>query len=602
MATRADDIPEFQLTVEQAGAIEYLAASLDRDRLNWVSGFLAGRAAQCDAVPVSGANAISMQLTVLYGSETGNAERLASSAAEKAANAGMAVRVVDMADYQVRELRDEQLLIIVTATHGEGSPPEPATGFYEYLHGRKAPALDGLKFAVLALGDSSYEHFCQTGRDFDARLEVLGATRLQERIDCDIDFAESAGGWIELALEAFGKEAGSDAGGTAATVLAFQRPRTVKPVYDRDRPFEAEVLENLNLNGRGSLRETRHVELSLAGSGIEYKPGDVLGLMAPNSAAVVDELVETLGLDPASTVTDGDEVRPLRDALLWNYEITTATPRFLKGWAERSTAEFLTELVADESGKMQRNYLQGRWLIDIVREYPADGLSVDAFLGLLRPLQPREYSIASSIRACPDEVHLTVSAVRFQFNGELRSGVASGFLSGSAEPGDCLPVYVRENRHFRLPADPQVPIIMIGPGTGVAPFRAFMQEREMVEAPGRNWLLFGSLHFRTDFLYQTEWQRWLKTGLLNRLDLAFSRDQAEKTYVQHRLLEHGREIYRWLEEGAHVYICGDAARMAPDVHSALLTILGREGGLTDDQASEYLSRLQSARRYQRDTY
>ncbi len=460
---------------------------------------------------------------------------------------------------------------------------------------------EGLKFAVLALGDSSYEHFCQTGRDFDDRLEALGAARLRERIDCDVDFDESAAAWISDAVSAFASEIEPEERTAAATVLPFSLPAEA-PRYGRDRPFAAEVLENQNLNGRGSERETRHIELSLAGSGLEYAPGDVLGLIARNSPAAAEALTESLGIDPSREVTVRQSTKTFLDALLADFEITTPTPRFLRAWAERSGAQPLLELLNDESRASQSRYLGERWQIDIVREYPVSGISAQEFLGMLRPLQPREYSIASSLQAYPDEVHLTVAALRFEAGSEARSGVASGFIADAIEPGDRVDIYLRENRHFRLPADPDAPTIMIGPGTGIAPFRAFMQEREMLGAGGRNWLFFGNPHFRTDFLYQTEWQHWLADGLLSRLDVAFSRDQAEKVYVQHRLREQGAEIFRWLEEGAHVYVCGDSVRMAPDVHAALLEILETHGGLSGDGAQECLKDLQGHKRYQRETY
>lgn len=602
MAIRASDVQDVPLTPEEMGALGRLVGTLDRDRLNWVSGYLAGVAQRTAAPPDDVVATERQTLTVLYGSETGNAERLASEVATAADHRGIGVRVVDMADYKLRELRDEQFLMIIAATHGEGTPPDRAADFYEFVHGRKVPQLDHLRFAVLALGDSSYEYFCQTGRDFDTRLEALGARRLTDRLDCDVDFAEAASHWIATALDAFGVETQSRiSGGPIGNVLEFARPRKV-PEYGRDHPFAAEVLENFRLNGRGSVRETHHVELSVVGSGFDYLPGDVLGVVPRNRPAVVDALIEELTLDPAASVTVGAATKTFREALLTDYEVTTVTPKFLQAWAELSEAKSLLDLVVDDAAEARRRYAAERWIIDVIGEYPTATVQPDQFLSLLPGLKPREYSIASSSKANPDEAHLTVSAVRYLARGESRFGVASTFLADALEPGDRVDVFLRENKHFRLPAEPETPLIMIGPGTGVAPFRAFLQEREVIGAGGPNWLVFGNPHFRTDFLYQTEWQRWLADGLLTRLDVAFSRDQEQKIYVQHRLTENGGEVYRWLEEGAHLYVCGDAERMAPDVHAALLSILQSHGGLSEDASHDYLKRLRRENRYQRDVY
>ena len=599
MSSMALDATNSPLSDEQAAEVNRLVARLSGAQRTWLSGYLAGlQAIAGEAGAPREAAAEQHTLTILYGSETGNAERVAQQAGEQAVARGLPARVVDMADYKTRELRDEKLLLVVTATHGEGDPPDPALDFHEFLHGRKAPKLTDARFAVLALGDSSYEHFCQTGRDFDARFEALGAQRLVERIDCDVDFDEAAGQWIQRALDAVGEHVVE-----VPTAVASASAEPAGVSYDRHNPFQAEVLENQILNGRGSEKATHHIELSLEGSGIDYQPGDILCLMPRNREEVAAELLEALSLDPQQTVASHSGERPLGEALRDDYEITTLTPAFIEAYAELAEAEALHALLAEGKRGDLMAYLHGRHIIDVINEHPlSGGLDAETLLGMMRRLQPREYSIASSYLANPGEVHVTVAAVRYESHGRQRHGVASTFLAEQAEPGETVPVYLRRNKHFRLPENPDTPIVMIGPGTGVAPFRAFLEEREVSGAGGANWLFFGNPHFRTDFLYQTEWQRWLKDGLLTRMDVAFSRDGPEKVYVQDRLRERGAELYRWLEDGAHVYVCGDAERMAPDVHAALTEIVAEHGGRSVEQAGEYLKQLQRDKRYQRDVY
>lgn len=602
MASNALDHVNSPLDREQAEQVNRLVGSLAPAQLSWVSGYLAGLQGQ----PLAGVGgeaqpaAAQHRLTILYGSETGNAEALAERAGELAAARGLSVRVQDMADYKAKSLRDERLLMVITATHGEGDPPDTAADFHEFLHGRKAPKLAGTKFAVLALGDSSYEHFCQTGRDFDARLAALGGERLVERVDCDVDFEETAEQWLARALDGFAEQAEA----APDNVVAFSAPasRPAASRYDRKHPFPAEVLDRVLLNGRGSPKETHHIELSLEGSGIDYQPGDILGVVPENRETVVAELLEALSLSGEETVSAPSGEVTLAEALRRDYEITTLTPAFIGAWAEAAGAEALQELTGEERRGELMAWLEGRHVIDVVSEYPVPRLDAATLLGMLRRLQPREYSIASSHAANPGEVHLTVAAVRYESHGRERQGVASTYLADIAEPGATVPVYVRPNKNFRLPGDPQTPVIMIGPGTGVAPFRAFLQEREEQGIEGGSWLFFGNPHHRTDFLYQTEWQRWLKDGVLERMDVAFSRDGEEKVYVQDRLRERGAEVWQWLQSGAHVYVCGDAERMAPDVHAALEAIAREQGGLDAEGAHEFLRELQRAKRYQRDVY
>ncbi len=587
------------LTPEQAELLERLSATLSPEQARWISGYLAGAhgALAGDAEPVSQAVA---PITILYGSETGNAEGLAEQACRQAEAQGLAARAIDMADYRTRELKNERLILIVTATHGEGDPPDPAEDFYHFLHSRKAPKLEGAKFAVLALGDSSYEHFCQTGRDLDARLEALGAECIHARVDCDVDYEDAADDWIRQALDAFARHADAVPNDN---VVAFGPTKTRQlSVYDKNNPFRAEILENLVLNGRGSDKETRHIELSLADSGIAFEPGDALCVVPENRPAAVAELIEALALKPEARVATRDGETSLEDALLREYEITTVTPPFIEAYAALTESNALKALASDDNRKPLMAYAGERQVIDVVLEHPPESIDAQRFIDSLRRLRPREYSIASSYNANPDEVHLTVAAVRYLSANGYREGVASTYLADQLEAGDRVPVYVQRNKNFKLPADPAAPVIMVGPGTGVAPFRAFVEEREYQGADGSNWLFFGDRRFRTDFLYQIEWQRWLREGVLERMNVAFSRDSGQKVYVQDRMREHSRELYAWLEAGAYFYVCGDAESMAPDVHQALIDIVREEGGRTEEQARDYVRQLQRDKRYQRDVY
>jgi sulfite reductase (NADPH) flavoprotein alpha-component len=497
---------------------------------------------------------------------------------------------------------------VLVSTYGDGKPPDLAANFYEFLHSRKAPKLEGVKFAVLGLGDSTYVNFCQTGKDFDVRLEALGAKRVHERAVCDLDYRAEAGAWIETVLGKFAQEmkdgAESSPGlrisaGDASSVLTTQAG---SELIDLQHPFPAPILDSIVLNGRGSDKETRHIELSLEGSGLVYEPGDSLGVVVENDPAVVDELIQALRLNPEEPVPDGTGDVPLATALARHYEITTITPRFVERYAEVADAAQLRSLVRPEHRTDLFAYLHGRHIIDLVEEFPSGGFDGKTFVGMLRKLQPRLYSLASSPAAYPGEAHLAVAVVRYQSHGRMHKGVASGYLTERRSNDDTVLVYRERNENFRLPTDGATPIIMVGAGTGIAPFRAFLQEREAVGGTGRSWLFFGDRRFRTDFLYQIEWQRFLKDGALSRMDVAFSRDQENKIYVQHRMMERGKDIYAWLENGAALYVCGDANRMAPDVHEALLAIVAQEGQMSREQAEEYVQRLQQEKRYQRDVY
>lgn len=597
----ASEPPGNPLSLEQWRQVETLARSLTSVQSLWLSGYFTGLDVGLRQIPSQPASTIAAglrTLTILYGTETGNAAELARILDAAAKAKGMACATIDMADYQPRQLSQEQDLLIIVSTYGEGDPPQPATGFFEFLEGRKTPRLEGVRFSILALGDSTYEYFCQAGKRLDERFEELGAARLAPRLDCDVDYEEAAEHWIAAIVEQLASET-RDA--TPVHAIPMRPASGSSTSYDRRNPFLARVVENMAIVGRGSSKETRHVEFSLAGSGLAYEPGDALGIAASNSPAVVEALLEALGMPAEAEFTLKTHSYRLRDALTQRFEITLATPRFLDYWAMLSESNVLLQLQQEDRAGERAAFLRTHHIIDIVRRFPVRHVTPQGLFSALRPLQPRLYSLASSLSACPDEAHLTISPLRYNLHGEARSGVASGMLADRIAIDDALPVYVQSNPHFRLPGDDR-PIIMVGAGTGIAPYRAFLQEREARGERGRSWLFFGERNFRTDFLYQTEWQGWLKDGTLSRMDVAFSRDRLGTVYVQHRMKEQARDIFAWLEEGAYIYLCGDATHLAPDVHQTLIGIVASEARTGREAAEDYVRSLQADHRYRRDVY
>ncbi|WP_410515155.1 assimilatory sulfite reductase (NADPH) flavoprotein subunit [Paenibacillus sp. BR2-3] len=604
----------------QIELLNRLLPSLTETQQIWLSGYITGlhRPAAAgsgvlQAIPAAAENAgvltadsqpaASREVTVLFGSQTGNCQRLAGTLSLKLEEQGFQVTLASMNSFKPNGLKKIENLLLLVSTHGEGEPPDNARSFHEFLYSKRAPELGNLRFSVLALGDTSYEFFCQTGKDFDQRLEELGGQRLSPRVDCDLDYNEPVAQWFESVLGALNGR--SDAHVIASEVVqAAEAAESMESPYSRNNPFKAEVLENLNLNGRGSDRETRHLELSLEGSNLQFEPGDLLGVYPENHPELVNSIIEALGYNPDEIVpvNKKGEEGTLREALLKHYEITALSKAVMKQAGQISSASGLHELLASGHEQELKEYIRGRDLLDLVQDFSPWEVSASTFVGILRKLPARLYSIASSYKANPDEVHLTVRAVRYHAHGRERYGVCSIYCAERVQPGDTLPIYIQHNQNFKLPSNPDVPVIMIGPGTGVAPFRSFLEEREELGAQGKTWLFFGDRHFVTDFLYQKEWQRMLKDGVLTKLDVAFSRDADEKVYVQHRILEKSRELYEWLQEGAHIYICGDKKNMAHDVHAALVTVIQQEGGISPEEAEAYLENMQQQQRYQRDVY
>lgn len=605
-------------TEDQAEALNRLLPSLTEQQRIWLSGFLAAapvttavsvlgeEQASINQSPVNNqghaVSAATREITVLFGSETGNCQGLAETLNQKLVEKGFKVVISSMDDFKPKDLKKVEDLLIITATHGEGHPPDNAISFHEFLHGRKAPKLDGVRFSVLALGDLSYEFYCQTGKDFDQRLEELGAERIYPRVDCDVDFEDDAAEWIEGVLGVLDAAGQTQAAADTATFSGtFQ---TSGAEYSKNKPFRAEVLENINLNGRGSNKETRHLELSLEDSNLEFEPGDSIGILPENQADLVDQIISEMGWNPEEpvTVSKQGETKPIREALLNHFEITVLTKPLLEKASQLTSNDALKDLTKSGNEEALRDYVYGRDLLDLIRDFGPWTATESEFVQILRKMPPRLYSIASSYKANPDEVHLTIGAVRYNSHDRDRAGVCSAQVADRIQPGDYLNVYVHHNPNFRLPENPDQPVIMIGPGTGVAPFRSFLEEREELGSEGKTWLFFGDQHFRSDFLYQVDWQRWLSEGVLTRMDVAFSRDSDEKVYVQHRMLEKSKEFYQWLQDGASVYVCGDEKHMAKDVQETILTILQQEGNMSKESAEEYLAEMRRQKRYQRDVY
>ncbi|WP_429121514.1 assimilatory sulfite reductase (NADPH) flavoprotein subunit [Aeromonas veronii] len=584
------------LSDEQQRQLGQVLSTLNTQQLAWVSGYLYGlsQTGHQNVAASAAVAAPSGSLTILYGSQTGNAKGVATAIKAQAEARGLPVTLASMADYKPKQLKKESHLLVVVSTYGEGEPPESAVDLFEQLKKGKIGKLDGLKFAVLGLGDSSYEFFCQTGKDFDNFLASAGAERIYELASLDVDYQDAAKAWSEQALNAITATLSTSAASNSVASAVQQAVGHCQ--YSKENPFPARLSVNQKITGRDSTKDIRHIEINLADSGLTYQPGDALGVWFDNDAELVGEALALSGLSGDEATAHGT----LRTALTGHFELTRLHGGFITGLADISENAALKDLAGD---KAQVNALvASAQVVDVLKRFPT-ALTADQLVSLLRPLTPRLYSIASAQSEVEEEVHLTVGVVRYpQEDGTVRSGAASSYLADRLIEDGEVRVFVEHNDNFRLPQNPDTPVIMVGPGTGIAPFRAFMQEREAQGAEGKNWLFFGNPHFTQDFLYQVEWQRYVKSGLLSKISLAFSRDQANKIYVQDRLREAGLELYQWLEAGAHFYVCGDANKMAKDVQEALLDVIAEHGHKSREEAEEYLSELRRAKRYQRDVY
>ncbi|KQN96512.1 MULTISPECIES: assimilatory sulfite reductase (NADPH) flavoprotein subunit [Stenotrophomonas] len=614
MTAAAATVPPSPLPDDRRVLLTRLVDGLDGNSLWWLSGFAAGLAQGHPppslAVIAGGQPAAqaSGRLTIVYGSQTGNARRAAEQLAGEAEAAGLAVRLVRADAYPTRELAGERLLYIVISTQGEGDPPDDAIGLVEFIAGKRAPKLPELRYAVLGLGDSSYADFCGIGRRLDARLAELGAHRLQPAGEADLDIESVAAPWRTRALADARRTLGESAAPAVNNVTPLRQGQSA--AHSAQHPFHAELLARQRVSGRDfkgpayghygrSDKHVHHVELSLEGSGLHYEPGDALGIVHRNPPQLVDAVLAATGLDGDTGVSHDGHTRPLAQWLGEQRELTRLSRPLLATVAERSgNADLAGLLEPARAGELAAVFADHQ-LVDVLHRWPADW-DASALVATLRPAAHRLYSIASSRKRVGDEVHLTVDELAYDAHGRDHVGAASAFLA-ALEEGAQVPVFVEPNERFRVPVDASRDIIMIGPGTGVAPFRGFVQERAETGAAGRNWLFFGARHFNRDFLYQVEWQDALQRKELHRLDLAFSRDQAEKIYVQQRLREQGRDLYDWLQGGAHLYVCG-AIGMGKDVHAALLDIVAAHNGGDAEAAAGYLSGLQRDGRYARDVY
>lgn len=562
-------------------------APFTAEQRQWLNGFLAGMFSS-SKLPAETPTSRE-PLVLLYGSQTGTTEGLAKRAAKEASRHGFDPKVVGMDKYQSIAWEKESNVLVLTSTYGDGEPPDNAQAFWEWLASDAAPRLEHVRYGVLALGDTNYPAFCEFGKKCDARFAALGARRAVERRDCDTDYETPASEWTHSAISAL--KGSSD---SMRNVAAAPAPKQIETVFSRKNPFTAKLNANILLTGSGSQKEVRHFELALSGSGLEYEVGDALGIYPTNAPFVVERILKLLGCDGEEAVQSTLGELPLRLALSRHLDVTKPTNELLAAAAQRSAA--FAQIFADKAAL--ESWLYGREVADVLAELPSSIAPAD-FVPLLRKMAPRLYSISSSPKAHPGEVHLTVGIVRYESHGVLRGGVCSTFLADRAVDA---PVFIQPSHGFKLPSSGDTPIIMVGPGTGIAPFRAFVEERIATGTTGANWLFFGDQRRATDFLYEETLTTWLRDGHLARLDLAFSRDQTEKIYVQHRMLEQASELWEWLEAGAHFYVCGDAARMAKDVDAALHQVIETTGGKSPEDAAAYVTKLKSDKRYQRDVY
>ncbi|WP_145572483.1 NADPH-dependent assimilatory sulfite reductase flavoprotein subunit [Yersinia mollaretii] len=600
MTTQAPPTSLLPLSPEQLTRLQAAVGELSPTQMAWLSGYFWGRVNQQPDTVIAPATIVpAVTVTLISASQTGNARRLAEQLRDDLLAAKLSVNLVNAGDYKFKQIAQERLLVVVASTQGEGEPAEEAVALHKFLFSKKAPKLPETAFAVFGLGDTSYEHFCQAGKDFDNKLAELGAERLLDRVDADVEYQESAQQWRQQVVAVLQARVPAQSPAAVAATQSGAVDEITSSPYSKSAPLTAQLSVQQKVTGRHSEKDVCHIEIDLGDSGLRYQPGDALGVWFDNDSALVEELLALLWLKGDEPVSiDGQNI-PLAKALRSHLELTQNTTVIVDKYAALSRDETLIALLADKPALQL--YAKNTPIVDMVRQAPSD-LNADQLVALLRPLTPRLYSIASSQAETENEVHITVGVVRYDIDGRPRTGGASGYLADRLAVDDDIRIFIEHNDNFRLPANPETPVIMIGPGTGIAPFRAFMQQREAIGASGKNWLLFGNPHFTEDFLYQVEWQRYVKEGLLTRIDLAWSRDQAHKIYVQDKLREQGAELWSWIQQGAHIYVCGDANRMAKDVEQVLLDVVAEHGAMDTEQADEYLSELRLARRYQRDVY
>ncbi|ORM50507.1 sulfite reductase subunit alpha [Pantoea conspicua] len=576
-------------------------APFNGDQKYWLAGFLAGLHSRLLVLedkqqPAAGTGAAATtQLHILYGSQTGNAEALAQTAAKSARAKGLVPVVQALGDVDLDVFATMRHVLIVTSTYGEGEMPDNAQLFWDAISASTAPRLEQMHFAVLAIGDTGYDGFCQAGKFIDMRLEQLGAKRVVDRIDCDIDYEEPSSEWLNSSMPQFAASAGS-----SGTVLESAPEAPVIPGSNKSNPYAAALITNKRLSGEQSAKDIRHFEFDLTDSGLKYEAGDALGVIPVNEPSLVSLLLTQLNADYQTPVPGFD--RSLGDLLTYQFEISEPSRKLIEWVGQNTTNQELRHVLQHDDKDALGVWLWGKDTLDLLQLELTRSLPVPELVALLRPLQHRAYSISSSSKAHPNQVHLTVASVRYHSGGRNRGGVCSTYLAERVRRGEKPAIFISPNKAFRVPANNSAPLIMVGPGTGIAPFRAFLQERQATGAQGKNWLFFGDQHQEHDFIYRDELTGWHDSGLLTRLDLAFSRDQEKKIYVQTRMLEQGAELYAWLQEGAYFYVCGDASRMAKDVDSALYEVVRQFGGLSSERAADYIDQLKKEKRYLRDVY
>jgi len=576
-------------------------APFNGEQKYWLAGFLAGLHSRLlvleerpQADNGTGA-AATTQLHILFGSQTGNAEALAQSAAKAARDSGLVPVVQALGEVDIDIFASMRHVLVITSSYGEGEMPDNAQLFWQAISASTAPRLEQMHFAVLAIGDTGYDGFCQAGKFIDMRLEQLGAQRLADRIDCDIDYEDPAQQWLAGSMPQFAASAGS-----SGKALENRPEAPVIPGSNKQNPYAAALVTNKRLSGPDSEKDIRHFEFDLTDSGLKYEAGDALGVIPVNDPTLVNLLLTQLKADYDTPVSGYD--RSLGDLLTYQFEISEPSRKLIEWVGQNTTNQELRHVLQHDDKDAMGVWLWGKDSLDLLQLELARTLSIPEFVALLRPLQHRAYSISSSSKAHPNQVHLTIASVRYHSAGRARNGVCSTYLAERVGRGEKPAIFISPNKAFRVPANNDAPLIMVGPGTGIAPFRAFLQERQATGAKGKNWLFFGDQRLEHDFIYRDELLAWQENGLLNRLDLAFSRDQAKKIYVQNRMMEQGAELYAWLQEGAYFYVCGDASRMAKDVDKALYEIIAQFGGLSAERAADYVDQLKKEKRYLRDVY
>lgn len=604
------------LNPDQQKLAQEVLSNFSESQLIWFSGYLSGYISALQktsdttvsetgsilsSIPAPPINSIlsqdkkTQQITVLYGTRTGNSKKVAGLLASNAAQRGINATLVDMGEYNPRNLKNETNLTVIVSTHGDGEPPLAAEEFYNFLNGTRATKLEHLQYSVLALGDKSYAQFCKTGVDIDKRLAELGAKKIADRIDCDVDFLSASDVWINNVIKEFSKNGNQH----NPVEINGNDVLTEAAVIDRNKPYKAVILEKIKLNGRDSEKETYHFEISTKGSGIKYLPGDALGVYPLNNPVLIDKILHEIKLTGQENVDFNGHRSTLKEVLINNLEIGVLSRDVIEKHQQYVKHPDLMALLSDN--KLLGDFLFGSDLLYLLNKYPYP-YSASELVSLLRKLQPRLYSVASALESNSEEVHITVGALRYNWDGRSKDGTCSSFLSDSVTTGDMLDVFIEHNEAFRLPVDNTAPIIMIGPGTGVAPFRAFLQYRAETGAKGKNWLFIGDRHFTTDFLYQTEWLDYKKKGVLTNLSVAFSRDSHKKIYVQNKLREKSKEIMEWINNNAYIYVCGDMKHMAKDVLQTFIEIVANEKNLEHDQAKDFVQNLRKTKHYQEDVY